>query len=386
MATILSIATKVPPFPVAQQEAKKFVHQLLVQSNPEMERLLRVFDTGEIQRRYFSAPLPWFAERRTWQEKNDRYVQWAIRLSVEAIEECLTSQRFLQQSIPYGSIDAIFFVSSTGVATPTIDAKIMNQLPFSLHTKRIPLWGLGCAGGASGLARAFEYCQAYPMANVLVVCVELCSLTFQGSDLNKSNVVGTSLFADGVAVALVAGEASPLQKAKMRSYYPAVTATQSVFLRDGEDIMGWRISDNGFHVIFARSIPTLIQQWLPLHLHQFFHYQGLSVEHVDYWIVHPGGRKVLEAYAQAFGVEEASFQIARKILQRFGNMSSATILFVLQETMLQATKPGVGIGLALGPGFSAEFLLLEWTAANTMGFKRIEQRSDLPSTQVVMKG
>lgn len=171
----------------------------------DIDRLLASFKNGEIQSRQFVMPIEWYKEAKSFQEKNQIYVEMAVRHSAEAASKCLADQRFLKREIPFEKIDAIFFVSSTGISTPSIEAKLMNILPFRRETKRIPIWGLGCAGGASGIARAFEYCTAFPKAYVLVIAAELCSLTFQKDDQTKSNLIGTSLFGDGIAAVLMCG-------------------------------------------------------------------------------------------------------------------------------------------------------------------------------------
>jgi alkylresorcinol/alkylpyrone synthase len=232
----------------------------------------------------------------------------------------------------------------------------MNMLPFSPHTKRIPIWGLGCAGGAAGLARAYEYCLAFPNAKVLVLAVEFCSLTFQPEDRSKSNLIGTSLFADGVACVCVAGDGSAAQRKR-----PRILASQSTLLHNAEDVMGWDIRDDGFFVVFSKDIPSLILSWLKPNVEQFLRLHCLTIADIDYFIAHPGGKKVLEAYQTALGIDEKKTAVSFQILKQFGNMSSVTVYFVLEQFMKQPVKEGEhGLLLALGPGFSSELVLLRW--------------------------
>lgn len=361
MAFILSIRTETPPYYYSQEETKAFVSSLFRSTYKKIDRLLSVFQNGDIQGRYFSAPLEWFEDRRSFSEKNQRYIELATNLGTKAIEETLKNQHFLKKQIDYKEIDAIFFISSTGISTPSIEAKIMNKLPFRENTKRIPIWGLGCAGGAAGLARAYEYCKAFPKANVLVLCVELCSLTFQKDDVTKSNIIGTSLFADGVSCCLVSGKESALLQYSQLETIPKIMESQSTFMSHSEDVMGWDVQDSGLHVIFSKDIPSIIKKWLKPNIEKFLNEHHLKMNDVSQIIAHPGGKKVLQAYEIALNLTADHFYYPRKILRHYGNMSSATVLFVLTEILKLKIKPNeFGILFALGPGFSSECVLLQW--------------------------
>lgn len=358
LAYILSIGTSTPPYRYSQTKTKQFVHELFHSKYPKIERLLTVFENAQIHERFFSAPLEWFKTNHSFANKNKRYTELAIELGCAAIEKTVKTL-----SIRYEEIDAIFFISSTGISTPSIEAKIMNQLPFHKHVKRIPIWGLGCAGGAAGLARANEYCKAYPNANVLVLCVELCSLTFQKEDISKSNIIGTSLFADGVAACLVCGENSNLLQVTKQKTLPKIIDHQSTFMPHSEDVMGWDVKDTGLHVIFSKDIPTIITNWLKPNIESFLDQHQLTKEHLYYWIAHPGGKKVLEAYSQSLQLPDDKLRHSANILKHYGNMSSATVLFVLKEILNSAVNANqYGLLFALGPGFSSEFVLLKWVA------------------------
>ncbi|HEX6922688.1 MAG TPA: 3-oxoacyl-[acyl-carrier-protein] synthase III C-terminal domain-containing protein [Bacillales bacterium] len=361
MTQIMSVGTAVPPHRVTQDEVLQFTRNIFQDSFPDIDRLLKVFQTGQIQSRYFSAPLDWFQTKHSLQEKNDLYIKVCVELGIEAVRNCLEDPEFLRQKVHYEDIDAIFYVSTTGFSTPSIEAKIMNELPFSSHTKRVPIWGLGCAGGAAGLSRAHEYCLAFPEANVLVLSEELCSLTFQPGDSSKSNLVGTSLFADGAACALLAGDESPLLSHSGSGIRPSVLGTQSTLMPESEDVMGWDIKDEGLYVVFSKSIPGIVENWLKPNVEEFLANHGLDSGHIAYFVAHPGGRKVLEAYEKALSMPTDITNPSREILQNFGNMSSPTVLFVLREHMKKQIPEGdYGVAAALGPGFSSELLLLQW--------------------------
>lgn len=362
MAKIISIAEALPPFEVRQEEAVLFARDLFSDSFKDIERLLRVFANGEIQKRYFAREIEWFKRDHTFEEKNKIYIESAVALGIEAIQSCLQSEYFLKREVSCQEIDAIFFISSTGISTPSIDARIMNVLPFSPHTKRVPIWGLGCAGGAAGLARAFEYCLAFPKAKVLVLAIELCSLTFQRNDLSKSNLIGTSLFADGVACALVCGNQVNCTDLSRKESFPTIIATQSTLLKNSLDVMGWDVKNEGLHVVFSKSIPHLIEQWFKQIVVNFLEQEQVSLKEIQFFIAHPGGKKVLDAYITSLGIHSELLAVSVDVLKNFGNMSSATILYVLKQQMLQGVKEeATGLGAALGPGFSSELLLLRWS-------------------------
>lgn len=358
MSYILSIGATNPPYSYSQTKTKQFVHELFHSKYPKIERLLSVFENAQIHERYFSAPIEWFQQDHSFAEKNARYVELAIELGSAAIQKALNVH-----SIRYEDIDGIYFISTTGISTPSIEAKIMNRLPFHKHVKRIPIWGLGCAGGAAGFARANEYCKAYPDANVLVLCVELCSLTFQKEDISKSNIIGTSLFADGVAACLVCGEQSKLLERAKQNVLPKIIDHQSTFMPDSEDVMGWNVKDTGLHVIFSKDIPTIIKNWLKPNMESFLQEHRLSIQDITHWIAHPGGKKVLDAYLEALELPNEKLRHSAHILKHFGNMSSVTVLFVLNEILKRTVNENeYGLLFALGPGFSSECVLLRWMA------------------------
>ncbi|ADU28688.1 type III polyketide synthase [Evansella cellulosilytica] len=362
MPGILSVATKEPPYTMTQQETMEIVKNLFEQRYPNIDRLLTIFDNGQIKKRNFVVPKEWFKEEHSFKDKNDIYIKEAIELSVDVIRKCLENSQHLKRNVSPAEIAAIIFVSSTGIATPSIEARVMNRLPFSKSTKRIPIWGLGCAGGVAGIARAFEYCKAYPFAKVLVINVELCSLTFMKDDMRKSNIIGTSLFADGVACTLVGGD-EVLQKEKLsnKKLIPYIVETESQLLRDSEQIMGWNVVNEGLQVVFSKDIPTVIKEWLKPNTLQFLEKQGYNINNIAQFIAHPGGKKVLEAYEETLSISTEMTRHARKVLQEHGNMSSPTVIYVLQETMNQDVEKGdVGLMVALGPGFCSELALLRW--------------------------
>ncbi|MGG3575043.1 3-oxoacyl-[acyl-carrier-protein] synthase III C-terminal domain-containing protein [Bacillus gobiensis] len=360
MSYVLSIGTSLPDYQLSQSDAIQFAREMFKDSFQDIERLLKSFTNGDIESRQFVKPLEWYFANHSFQEKNRVYIEMALKHSIDAVQACLTNERLGQAVLPE-QIDAIIFVSSTGLSTPSIEAKLMNALPFRKSTKRMPLWGLGCAGGASGLSRAHEYCQAFPEAFVLVIAVELCSLTFQQGDKSKSNLIGTSLFGDGIACALLCGDEAR-RNLDCNSLFPKILNTQSMLMEHSEDVMGWEFTDEGFKVIFSRDIPAIIQQWLKRNVDTFLEQNQLEINKIGPFLAHPGGKKVLDAYKKSLSMSDSQLEFSKRVLAKHGNMSSSTVFFVLEE---HARRNKIGIekyGLigALGPGFSSELLLVSW--------------------------
>jgi alkylresorcinol/alkylpyrone synthase len=354
MAMIVAAGHANPDYRASQEEVQVLVKQLF-SDYPSIDRMLKVFQNAEIETRYFVKPLVWYQTFHDFEERNRLFIDESVRLGIEAIQNCLN-----EEPLHYGDIDAIFTVCTTGLSTPSLEARIMNILPFSASVKRIPIWGLGCAGGASGLARAFEYCKAFPKANVLVLAVELCSLTFQLDDRSKSNLIGTSLFGDGAACLLVSGVHSPVVKAKKT--LPNIFAAKSVLKKDALDVMGWDIRNNGLYVIFSKDIPAIVAKWLKPVVEEFLDEHELTRNQISHFIAHPGGKKVIQAYEKAFCFDHKMTEDAAFILKKYGNMSSPTIFYVLERTLKKQIPSGeIGLACALGPGFSTELLLMRWT-------------------------
>jgi alkylresorcinol/alkylpyrone synthase len=365
MAYILSVGKSIPPNQMPQDATVEFAKELFEGTFKDINRLLPAFKNGDIESRQFVKNMDWYTSNHSFEDKNNTYIEAAVTLGTEAIINCLTAKKFLKRDIGCEEIDAIFFISSTGISTPSIDAKIMNQLPFKDSTKRVPIWGLGCAGGASGLSRAHDYCKAYPLAKVIVVCVELCSLTFQHDDLSKSNFIGTSLFADGVACTLLAGEGIKIEELTSLKTVPKTLSTRSTFMKDSEDVMGWDIKNNGFYVIFSRDIPSIIKNWLKQTVAEYLQEENIPLQQIKHFIAHPGGKKVLQAYQSSLGFADEQLQFSKNVLKNHGNMSSATVMYVIEEYLNSriAAESDLGIIAALGPGFCSELLLVEWMTA-----------------------
>jgi alkylresorcinol/alkylpyrone synthase len=345
-AQIITLATAVPPHKVLQSDVRDLVRNLFSGQYKGIDRLLPVFENTQIESRYFSKPLEWFATQQTFVDSSAAFVKTALSLVTEASETLLSST-----NINRNDIAMVIAVSTTGISTPSLDAKLIQALHLPNTTKRIPVWGLGCAGGVSGLARASELVSTLPKGKfALMVGVELCSLTFQRNDISKSNIIAASLFADGAAAVLL--------KNGDDSEGVSILASYSYLFDDSEDIMGWDIIETGLKVRFSRDIPTLIRNNLPTLLQRACTEWGIEQSAIKHYVVHSGGAKVLQAYSESLNLSLEQLQTAHHVLRHHGNMSSVSVLFALKEFLATTPKSGeLGIMMALGPGFSAEFLL-----------------------------
>ncbi|GAA0480755.1 type III polyketide synthase BpsA [Salinibacillus aidingensis] len=360
MPTIASIGVGIPKYQIKQSDAREFIRTIFPRSSHQIERLLPVFEHALIEERQLAVPVEWLKEEHSFEDRNRCYIQAAIDYAKLAIEDCLHHRHFLKQPVHESDIDCMIFVSSTGIATPSIDAELINDMPFSRNITRIPIWGLGCAGGASGLARAADYLRAHPDANVLLINAEFCSLSFQKDDHRKSNFVGSALFGDGVSCVLMTGDESKLRE-NIKHVAPRIMHSSSKFKRDGLTIMGWNIQNSGFHVIFSKSIPKLVESFWSEHINEFLHKYNLEKDEFPFFVAHPGGQRVLEAMEHVLNVSWDFFKFSYQVLKSHGNMSSPTVIFVLKKAMESFPDAGTKSLLsALGPGFSSELTLLEW--------------------------
>jgi alkylresorcinol/alkylpyrone synthase len=363
--SLVSVATALPPHRVAQSSCKEFADALFGPTLAADERrLLAVFDSAGIERRHFCMPLDWFARPHDLGECNALYVEHALDLSARAIEDALS-----RAGLAPGDVDHIVFVSSTGIATPSLDARLANRLALRGDVRRTPIWGLGCAGGASGLARARDFALADPEAIVLLVALELCSLTFQHGDRTRQNLVAASLFSDGAAAAIIAGAEAELPARRSGGAANGgstieLTASRSRLWPDTLDVMGWNVDQHGLHVVFSRDIPTIVRDWVRPNLEEFLADHELGLATLDHVVAHPGGPKVLAAYAGALGLPATAFRHAYDVLRECGNMSSPTCLFVLERFVAaDQIRPGqTAVLAALGPGFSSELVLMRGVA------------------------
>lgn len=357
MPKIIAVETAVPQYSISQEEAKEFAKYLFNGKFKDMDRLLKIFENTQIAKRHFCVPIEWFRYNHSFEEKNKIYVENAIQLAIEAINKLIS-----KNNVDLDMVSHIFYISSTGISTPSIDAHLINlsEFSFSPHIKRTPIWGLGCAGGAAGLARAYEYVLSFPKEMALVIALEIGELAFFKEDFSKSNFIASSLFADGAAVVLLAGDDVQIENPSLANNINILGSLSTIW-RDSLDVMGWDVQNEGLKVIFSKDIPTIIKNDLKKSVDYFLQKNKLSYSDITNYVLHPGGAKVIEAYQEVFNIPDNKLNECKIVLNQYGNMSSPTVLFVLKEMMEQNTfEKGYGLLLALGPGFSAEILLLEW--------------------------
>lgn len=336
------------PHKVSQQTVRDFAQEVFASSFPDIERMMPVFDHTEIDTRNLCEPLEYYLQMHTFEEQNQEYIRLALEYGVKATGECLS-----KAGISPDKITDLVFVSTTGLATPSLDALIVNRMRLNPYVNRMSIFGLGCGGGVSGFAKACTLAKANPEAVVLLVAVELCSLTFLRHDSSKSNFVGSCLFADGAAACLILGDGCRSDSACGIDFVDA----RSRLYYDTLDIMGWDFTDNGFKVLFSPGIPALIAANVRQDVTAFLSGHGLMLPEIQNFIFHPGGRKVLSAYESALDLGDDCLRTTREVMRSYGNMSSATVLYVL-ERFVQEHEQGYGLMMAMGPGFSSEMALL----------------------------
>lgn len=307
-----------------------------------------MFANTGIERRYSCVPVDWYYEAHGWPDRNAIYRASAVDLLERATNDALS-----RADLSVQDVDTIVVVSTTGIATPSLDALLMERMPFKRTARRLPVFGLGCVGGAVGLARAATMAAAQPGSTVLFLVIELCALWFRRDDTTKSNVVATALFGDGAAAAILSTNASG----------PAITGSGEYTFPGTLDIMGWDVADEGLRAIFSRDIPHLVEtQFRPV-LDSYLKERGLHRSDIDHFLSHPGGTKVLDALESAFGLESGALVDSRAILREYGNMSAVTLLFVLERAIREgALRDGNwerALLTAMGPGFTAAFVNLD---------------------------
>lgn len=303
-----------------------------------------MFGNTGIDRRYSSVPIEWYENLHDWPERNAVYLDSALDLLERATREALARAGRSPEEI-----DSVVVVSTTGIATPSLDALLMERMQLRRTTRRLPIFGLGCAGGVIGLERAATMASAKPGSLVLFLVVELCALCFRRDDFSKSNIVATALFGDGAAATLLACGGDG----------PSVVGGGEFTWPDSLDVMGWDITGEGLKAIFSRDIPELVTTKLNEVATSFLEEHSLTLADIDHFVCHPGGAKVLDALEVAFEVDATRLAESREVLRDFGNMSAATVMFVLERTLASKRPWRRALVSALGPGFTAGFTLLE---------------------------
>jgi alkylresorcinol/alkylpyrone synthase len=318
-----------------------------------LQRLAGLHANTGVRTRHFSLPIEAYDDLSGFGAANRAWLTAALELGEKAIRDALE-----RAGLGPEDVDAIYFTSITGISCPSLDARLMNRMAFRPDVRRVPMFGLGCVAGAAGIARAADHLKAYPGHVVLLLSVELCSLTFQRGDRSMAQLVATGLFGDGAAAVVLVGEE---RAARMNDPGPRVEASRSVFYPDTEEVMGWDISESGFKIQLSPRVPQLARDRLAQDAKAFLSEHGLGPSQMARWVAHPGGPKVLTAVQEALELPPDALRVSWQVLERVGNLSSASVLFVLRETLEASPEPGSpGLLFAMGPAFCSELVLLRW--------------------------
>lgn len=340
---LLSLATASPPHDLNQAEVMEAANDLFGARFPDLERMAPVFRHAGVRNRQFAMPAQWYLQPRNWPERAAAYDAVALDLFCEAASRALA-----EAGLQGADADAIVTVSTTGLSTPSLEARAMTRLGFRPDALRVPVFGLGCAGGATGLALAARLAGAQPGSRVLLVCVELCSLAFRLEQLSKADIVSLAIFGDGAAAAVLSSRGEG---------FATVTGSAEHTWPDTLGIMGWRVEPSGLGVILARALPPFIRKEIRPVVEQMLARQDLEMADIDRFLCHPGGMKVIEAIETAFELGQGALDHEREVLAEHGNMSSPTVLFILDRAR-QAGLPRRSVLAAMGPGFTASTVTL----------------------------
>ena len=347
---ITAVGRALPVHRYRQDELTDAMHRIWAGRSLQLGRLEQIHRNVQVEQRHLALPLEELVALRSFTAANQAYLRVGTELAQRALEDALA-----HAGLNAGDLNQLYLVTTTGVATPSIDALLMNRMELRRDLKRIPLFGLGCVAGAAGIARAADCLAGRPDEIAALISVELCSLTAQWDDTSLVNYIASGLFGDGAAAVILTGDARPGEG-------PKVLATRSVFYPNTEHLMGWEIGSHGFRLLLSADVPRVVADHLGADVDRFLADQGLKRGDLESYVCHPGGPRVLEAIQQALDLDADALAPSWESLSRIGNLSSASILFILGDVLAgQPPRPdSLGLMLAMGPGFCSEFLLLKW--------------------------
>jgi alkylresorcinol/alkylpyrone synthase len=353
MTRIAAVAPVLPPFVYSQAEITRELAPLITSAPARQAVIERMHAASGIGTRHTALPLERYSSLGTFRDTNDIFIEVATDLAERAMVAALA-----EAGVAASEVDFILFTSVTGISAPSIDALLVPRLGLRSDVKRLPSYGLGCMGGAAGIARVHDYLVGHPSGVGVLVSVELCSLTLQRDDETMANFVATGLFGDGAAAVVMLGDDHP------RAAGPRVIDTLSTIYPETTEVIGFNVGHNGFEIVLTPGVAEVIDRYFPADVSAFLGAQGLTTDDIAWWVAHPGGPKVLEAFEHSLGVPRSAFARSWDCLDRVGNLSSAAVLHVLADTLALSSPPPAAPGLlfALGPGVSAEFVLLEWSS------------------------
>ena len=346
---IASAASAFPKYYYDQKTVQQRLERIWAHKPEIVRRLPALLENCGVEGRAFALEIGRYEELDGFTQFNDEWIRVALELGQEAVQKALD-----RAGLAARDVDLILFSTVTGLAAPSIDARLCNKLDFRSDVKRMPLFGLGCVAGAAALARATDFVRGRPKGVALVLTIELCSLTWQKDDTSLAHVISCGLFGDGASAAVVVGAEHPARGVR-------VVDTRSVFYRDTEDVMGWRIGTHGFKIVLSPSVPSVAKERLGPDCAKFLAEHRLAPRDISFWVCHPGGPKVLEAARDSLGLDDEAVAISWQSLRNAGNLSSASVMLILERTLEQRPPRSgdKGVLLAMGPGFCSELLLLE---------------------------
>ncbi len=347
-----SVGTALPPNWVDQETLIAEFRALWAREHFNVERIEELHRSVQVGGRYLALPIDEYRPLVRFSQRNDAFNRVSLEVGEQAVRRALDLAGLQPRDV-----DHLFFVTVTGIGTPSLDARLVNRVGLRPDVKRTPIFGLGCVAGAAGTARASDVLRAFPDQVAVLLSVELCSLTLQREDVSIANVIASGLFGDGAAAMVLSGADRPPPRTA-----PRVLATRSVFYPDTERIMGWDVVDGGFKVVLSAKVPGIVTEHVRADVDGFLASEGLRREDVRHWIAHTGGPKVLQAFESALELPPDALRRSWESLRGTGNLSSASVLFVLSELLASGeARPGdLGVLMAMGPGFCAELVLLRW--------------------------
>lgn len=349
---IASAGRALPPHRYEQDELLEALGRVFADRFHNPKRLEQIQRNTLVGGRHLALPIERYAELRGFGDANDAFIRVGLDLAEAAIREALA-----RAGLEPRQVDHLFSLSVTGIAAPSLDARLVNRLGLRSDVKRTPIFGLGCVGGAAGIARAADYVRAFPRETAVVLSTELCSLTIQRADASMANIIASGLFGDGSAAVVVRGADAD---AGAEATGPRILATRSIFYPDTERVMGWDVTDGGFRVVLSADVPEIAAGLRP-DIEKFLAEQGFSLADIGVFVCHPGGPKVLEAIERSLSLPADALARSWRHLRSVGNLSSASVLFVLRDALDEAPAAGtLGLLLAMGPGFCSELVLLRW--------------------------
>ena len=353
MPRILALAHAFPPHYCSQDELSSALRIAWQDQGLEVAIFDRLQRNVQVQGRYLARPLEEYHHFNSFTQTNQIWQEEALHLGEQVVQQVLD-----QAQLAADQVQLLMSTTVTGIAVPSLEARLMNRLPFAPTTRRIPLFGLGCLAGTAGIARCADYLQAYPTHAALLLSVELCSLTLQKQDLSVANLIASGLFGDGAAAVLLVGDEHPLAPAAP----VGVIDSCSVFFPDSEEVMGWEVSASGLKIVLSPGVPHYTREALPGPLKDFLAKHNLKLGEIRHWVSHPGGPKVIDALEEGLALPAGTLNRTRQSLAAIGNLSSTSVLIILEEWLRdRIAEPGDwGMMLSMGPGFCAEAALLRW--------------------------